>query len=160
MDDLMVQQITAVSKKLEELSGSIISRADEDRTTAKQIYDLIQAEIAKVQAEFTLALTTWEAAYEVAIKEPDPKVRTDLLKAIGRRPYKKPIVDYIEQLNKSLEMSIRSSDSVVNLLATLAKASTVKNNIKEVNIDNRAMILEEIIAEEEARKRQKVESTK
>ena len=156
MDDLMVQQIAAVSQKLEGLSNSIITRADEDRVTAKQIYDLIQTEISKIEGEYTTALKTWEAAYEVAIKEPDPKVRADLLKAIGRRPYKKAIVDYIEQLNKALEMSIRSSDSVVNLLSTLAKASTVKNNIKEVNIDNRALILEEIIAEEKEREKSKI----
>jgi hypothetical protein len=53
-------------------------------------------------------------------------------------------VSYIEQLNKALEMSISSSDNIVNLMNALTKMRSVKNVNIEQN-DNRQLILEEVV---------------
>jgi hypothetical protein len=146
------QQLELANKRLEELSNSIIIRANDDRNTAKQIHDLIKEEIRLVEQDYKVQKESWDNLFKEAQNETDSEKKRELLKTLGRPPYKKSIVSYVEQLNRALEMSIRSSDNIVGLLSAVLKARTVKNNVQIDNIDNRSLILEEIIEEERLNK--------
>jgi len=154
-NELIVPEDTAlIEKKVTELGNSIISRSDADRQTAKDIYNLIRDEIAKVEDDYQRAKDVYDTAFRTISQEENEQIKTVMLCKLGKPPYKKSIVGYLEQLNRALEMSIKSSDSVVDLMTTIARAATAKRvDIENVNIDNRALLLDEVIREEEEAKR-------
>jgi len=142
-----------VEKKVTELGNSILSRSDTDRKTAKDIYDLIRVEIAKIDSDYQHAKDIYDTAFNLIQQEDSEQIKSVMLCKLGRPPFKKSIVGYIEQLNRALEMSIKSSDSVVDLMNAVARVVASKRiDIENVNIDNRSLLLDEVIREEQEQK--------
>jgi len=143
---LVEQQFQMINKKLDELGSTIVARSNDDRDTAKSLYKYVQTEIQRMEAEYETRKTVWYELYHEAMNTEDKAMKTELLIKLGKPPFRREIdlVSYIEQLNKALEMSISSSDNIVNLMNALTKMRSVKNVNIEQN-DNRQLILEEVV---------------
>jgi len=139
-----------IEQKITELGNVIMGRANQDRQTAKDIYDFIRNEVDKISEDYERAKHIYNSAFEAIQGEPNDQIRGVMLCKLGKPPRKQNIVSYIEQMNKAVENSIKSSDNIVNLLNTITKANAApKIKIDKVEVDNRALLLDQIIKEEE-----------
>ena len=152
-NELLPPQKNEITQKTEELASSIVDRANTDRDTAKQIYDFIMSQINKMESDYQTAKDAYDTAFRAIASEENEQIKAVMLCKLGKPPRKHSIVSYIEQLNRSLEMSIKSTADVSELLQTIIKSQTKKVDVEEVNIDNRTVLLDEIIKEEEAKKK-------
>jgi len=141
-----------IEQKITELGNAIVNRANQDRQTTKDIYEFIRSEIATIEEDYEKAKHIYNSAFEAIQGEPNDQIRSVMLCKLGKPPRKQNIVHYIEQMNKAVENSIKSSDSIVNLLNTVARANTTKVKIDKVEVNNRSLLLDQIIREEEEEK--------
>lgn len=146
------KQFQLLNQKLDELGKSIVDKSNDDRDSAKSLYKYIQTEIQRMEADYETRKTAWYELYHEAIQIQDNNLKAVALEKLGKPPFRREIdlVSYIEQLNKALEMSIKSSDNIVNLLNALTKLRSVKNVNVDVDKyeDNRQLILEEIVQDD------------
>lgn len=142
-----------------EMINSVVAKANLDRNTAREVYDFVKNEIDTMLNDYKMAKDIYDSMFNTIQAEESPQYKNVMLCKLGKPPRRPNIVNYIEQMNKALEMSIKSGDNIVNLLNIISKASTKKVQIDEVNIDNRSLILEEIIAAEKAEEEKLKEQT-
>jgi len=142
-----------IEQKITELGNAIMGRANQDRQTAKDIYEFIRNEISQIEEDYDKAKHIYNSAFEAMQGEPNDQIRGVMLCKLGKPPRKQNIVHYIEQMNKAVENSIKSSDNIVNLLNVITKANaTPKVKIDKVEVNNRSLLLDQIIKEEEEEK--------
>jgi hypothetical protein len=79
------------------------------------------------------------------MSEENIQYRNVMMCKLGKPPRRPNVVAYVEQMNHALENSIKSSDNTVQLLNIISRSTTKKVQIDELNIDNRSMLLDEII---------------
>jgi len=134
-----------------ELTNSIILKANLDRDTAKEVYDFVKKEIDTMLSEYQFAKDMYDSMFNTIQSEENVQYKNVMMCKLGKPPRRPNIVMYVGEMNKALELSIKSGEHAVNLLNIISRASNKKVQIDELNIDNRAMLLEEIIAEKKAK---------
>lgn len=141
-----------IEQKINELSNTILGRSTQDRQTAKDVYEFIRTEIDRIQEDYEQAKHIYDSAFQAIQGEENDQIRGVMLCKLGKPPRKQNIVNYIEQMNRAVENSIKSSDSIVNLLNVVAKANAPKVKIDKIEVDNRSLLLDQVIREEEEEK--------
>jgi len=142
--------ITPIDPKLMELSNSIVVKANLDRDTAKEVYAFLRSEIDKMMADYQFAKDIYDSAFNTIQSEENPQYKNVMMCKLGKPPRRPNVVGYVEQMNRAIENSIKAGDNVVQLLNIISRNNTKKVNVEEMNIDNRSVLLDEIIAEKKA----------
>ena len=143
--------ISPIDQKAIELAGSIVSKANLDRDTAKEVYTFVKKEIDTMLSEYQFAKDIYNSMFNTIQSEDNVQYKNVMMCKLGKPPRRPNIVAYVEQMNSALANSIKSTDAITNLLNIISRANNKKVNVEEINIDNRAMLLEEIIAEKKSR---------
>jgi len=143
--------INPVDQKAVELATSIVAKANLDRDTAKEVFTFVKKEIDTMLNEYQFAKDMYDSMFNTIQAEENTQYKNIMMCKLGKPPRRPNIVAYVEQMNRALEMSIKSGENVVSLLNIISRANNKKVNVEEINIDNRAMLLEEIIAEKKAK---------
>ena len=137
--------INPVEHKEIELANSIIKKANLDRDTAKEVYQFVKKEIDTMLAEYKFAKDIYDSMFNTIQSEENQQYKNVMMCKLGKPPRRPNIVAYVEQMNKALENSIKSGENVVDLLNIISRSTAKKVQIDELNIDNRSMLLDEII---------------
>jgi len=143
--------ISPVDQKAIELAGSIVSKANLDRDTAKEVYTFVKKEIDTMLSEYQFAKDIYDSMFNTIQSEDNVQYKNVMMCKLGKPPRRPNIVAYVEQMNRALEMSIKTTTNITDLLNIISRGNTKRVNVEEMNIDNRAMLLEEIIAEKKSR---------
>jgi predicted RND superfamily exporter protein len=147
-NELIIPNTTEIADpKTTELIDSVVLKANLDRDTAKEVYNFVKKEIDTMMNDYQFAKDCYDSAYNTIQQEENTQYKNIMMCKLGKPPRRPNIVAYVEQMNRALEMSIKSGENVVSLLNIISRANNKKVNVEEINIDNRAMLLEEIIEE-------------
>ena len=144
-NELIAPETAIADPKTMELINSVVTKANLDRNTAKEVYDFVKNEIDTMLNEYQCAKDVYDSMFNTIQTEENLQYKNVMMCKLGKPPRRPNVVGYIEQLNKSLELSIKSGENIVQMLNIISKSNTSKINVEEVNIDNRALLLDQII---------------
>ena len=137
--------IAPINHKEVELANSIIKKANLDRDTAKEVYTFVKKEIDTMLGDYLRAKDLYDSMFNTIMSEENIQYRNVMMCKLGKPPRRPNVVMYVSEMNKAVENSIKSTGSITDLLNIISRSNTKKVNVEEINIDNRSMLLDEII---------------
>jgi len=138
-------QLVEYDKKFVDLVNSVVVKANLDRQTAADLYAFIKKEIDVILADYLRTKDIYDSMFNTIQSEENVQYKNVMMCKLGKPPRRPNIVAYLEQLNKTIENSIKSTMSITDLLNIISRSTAKKVNVEEINIDNRSMLLDEII---------------
>jgi len=138
----------STDSKTDLLINSVVDKANLDRDTAREVYDFVKKEIDTMISEYQANKDLYDSMFNTIQAEENPQYKNIMMCKLGKPPRRPNVVMYIGEMNKALENSIKSGENVVSLLNIISRANTKKVNVEEINIDNRSLLLDQIIAGE------------
>lgn len=138
-------ELVEYDKKFADLVNSVVAKANLDRQTAADLYAFIKKEIDTILADYLRTKDIYDSMFNTIQSEENVQYKNVMMCKLGKPPRRPNIVAYLEQLNKTIENSIKSGEGILDLLNIISRANVKKVNVEELNIDNRSVLLDEII---------------